>query len=246
MNEHSPGILASNLPGVFFNRYRNMINFSALVSDLDGTLMDSEPVHCAAWLAVLSEQGLDFDADWFEQWIGTSDRYLAEHVIQDYSLPGVSVRQLQRAKQQRYHHKIASEGQTFTGIPEVLSRIASQFPVAIATNSSRSDADHAFQATRIDRFARAVVTADDVEQLKPAPDMYLRAAQLLDMAPERCIAVEDSPAGSQAAKAAGMYVLGLIHTHDEEKMSAADELFIHPVDAFRRVEMLLQTQLSVS
>lgn len=223
-----------------------MINFSALVSDLDGTLMDSEPVHCAAWLSVLSDHGLDFDTDWFEQWIGTSDSYLAEHVIQEHELPGISVKDLQRAKQKRYHRKISSEGQTFGGIPEVLARIASQFPVAIATNSSRSDADHAFQATRINRFARTVVTADDVANLKPAPDMYLRAAQLLDIAPERCIAVEDSPAGSQAAKTAGMYVLGLIHTHDKEKMSAADEFFIHPVDAFRRVEMLLQTQLSVS
>jgi HAD superfamily hydrolase (TIGR01509 family) len=223
-----------------------MTHFSALVSDLDGTLMDSEPVHCAAWLSVLAEHGLQFDTAWFEQWIGTSDRYLAKHIVERHTLSGVTVRDLQLAKQQRYHRQIASEGQTFEGIPEVIARIAGRFPMAIATNSSRSDADHAFQATRIDRFARAVITADDVAQLKPAPDIYLRAAELLEIDPRHCIAVEDSPAGSQAAKSAGMYVLGLVHTQPREKMMAADELFTYPVDAFRRVEALLQIQLSVS
>lgn len=216
-----------------------MTTYTALISDLDGTLMDSEPVHCTAWLAVLAERGLRFDADWFEQWIGTSDRYLAEHVLREHDLPGVTVRDLQSAKQARYHRTIESEGQTFAGIPERLERIARRFPVAIATNSSRTDADHAFKATRIDRFARAVVTADDVAHLKPAPDIYLKAAALLKIAPECCIAVEDSPAGSSAAKAAGMYVIGLVHTQSKEKMAAADEFFVHPADAFDRVEELL-------
>jgi HAD superfamily hydrolase (TIGR01509 family) len=196
-------------------------------------------------LAVLSKYGLAYDAEWFEQWIGTSDRYLAEHVLQEHVLPDLTVLDLQQAKQQRYHRMIENEGQTFHGITEVLERIAGQFPVAIATNSSRSDAHHAFKATRIDRFARAIVTADDVEQLKPAPDIYLKAAQLIKMNPEHCIAVEDSPAGSKAAKAAGMYVIGLVHTQSKENMSAADELFIHPVEAFLRVEEILKAKVPI-
>ncbi|MGB3548285.1 MAG: HAD family phosphatase [Saprospiraceae bacterium] len=211
-----------------------MPQYLALLSDLDGTLVDTEPQHADAWLAVLADLGLNYDHQWFEQWIGTSDRFLAASVIEEHDLD-FSVRDLQTRKQVLYHQAAARSATVFPGVEPIFRAIAGRVPTAIATNSGRGDADAVFRATQLDLIAHATITADDVEHLKPAPDIYLAAAAALGVDPAACVAIEDSEAGSLAARAAGAYVLGL----SLAPRHACREFFTDNVSAFKRAAELL-------
>ena len=186
------------------------MQYKGLLCDLDGTLADSEPQHCSAWLAVLAQDyQLNYDEHWFEQYVGTSDYILAADVIRDNQLPIESV-DLIGKKQSKFHAVMRQDGVVFPGVPAELRRIVSAgIPLAIATNSGRSDTDVVVPALGLDEFTNVVITATDVEHMKPAPDIYQLAAKRLGLAPEVCIAIEDSVPGGEAAKAAGCYLIGL-------------------------------------
>lgn len=212
----------------------------AIIFDLDGTLVDTEKVHCYAWLDVLAKRGYHYDEHWFEQWIGTADRFLAAGVIEDHQL-SIPPRVLQLEKEALFHQLVQKENRAYPGIEEVLSILQHRLPIAIATNSSSKDAEKVFISTPVNKYMQRVVTSSDVKKLKPAPDMYLLAAEQLGVSPEGCLVVEDSPAGSTAALKAGMYVLGLTSSQPKEKMTAAHEWFASPGEAMQRLEQLTRS-----
>lgn len=189
-----------------------------LLCDLDGTLADSEPIHCAAWLDMLAgEYDIHYEDSWFDQWVGTSDLAVADYLIDHYNM-SISSKELIAKKQALGQEVMRREGRLFDGLDEWLARIAERFPLAIATNSGRADADIMIAATGLDRHTGISVTATDVSNIKPAPDIYLLAAERLGLAPENCIAIEDSSPGGESARAAGCYVIGVT-----EKVAVAHE-----------------------
>ncbi|MEL6668961.1 MAG: HAD family phosphatase [Bacteroidota bacterium] len=218
------------------------MNFHALLSDLDGTLADTEPVHANTWLEVLSQYGLQFDHDWFQQWVGTSDFYLAKQVISRHGLD-IEIKELQVQKRDLFHQRVVQQGELFPGVKEAMAQLFSAVPVAIVTNSGRLDAEHIFQATEIDQYAQLSITADDVEEMKPAPEGYKLAANMMGMLPEHCVAIEDSRAGSQAAWDAGCYVLGIDHGQVGSQLNA-HEVFPTPAAAFQRAMEMLEVTVA--
>ncbi len=214
-----------------------MATYKGLLCDLDGTLADSEPLHREAWLSTLQEKlQLTFDEDWFEQWVGTSDHVLADSVLSDYKLD-TSKAALIDAKHQRFYRLVRERGRSFPGVTEALGAIAGKYPLAIATNSGTVDTDVVIPALGLDRFTDTIVTATDVENLKPAPDIYLLAARRLGLPAEHCIAIEDSKPGGRSAKSAGCYLIGL-----DKKVDVADEWADDNQSALKRALELLQAQ----
>ena len=210
--------------------------YRGLLCDLDGTLVDSEPLHCTAWLATLAALGVERDAPWFEQYVGTSDTILARDTV---ALEGLDLAEeaLIEQKQARYHRMVAQGGKTFAGVEEALDAVVkASIPLAIATNSGHQDAEAMIEAARLRRFTAVHVTASDVERMKPAPDIYLLAAQRLGLRAEDCIAIEDSAPGGKAARAAGCYLIGLT-----DQVAGADERIDDQAAAIRRaLELLTQ------
>jgi len=139
-----------------------MTKYLGLLLDLDGTLADTEPQHCDAWLTMLDDElNLQYDADWFEQWIGTSDRLVADWVIKEHDL-FLTIDELVEAKQSNFHAIVREAGKSFPGVPEELAVLSARHPLAIATNSGRADTDVVVPALGLDRFTEIVVTATDV------------------------------------------------------------------------------------
>ncbi len=200
------------------------MKIDGIIFDLDGTLVNSEPLHMEAWLEVLARQGLHFDHQWFDQWIGKSDRFLAESVVKNHNL-AVEYKTLQIEKAQSYHQLASERAQFFPKVEEYILQLSKYLKLGIATNSSRKDADAVFSRLPLPDYVSTVVTADDVPNLKPAPDMYLLAAERINLNIENGIAIEDSPAGLQAAKSAGLFTLAVSNSQSAEKLKEADMVF---------------------
>lgn len=216
-----------------------MQQFTALISDLDGTLVNTEPVHLQAWLEVAARYGLSFDHKWFDPFVGTSDVYVAQDLIQGHGL-AKTTRELQNEKQLIFHALVRQSGSlVFEGLVPLLADIAADFPTAIATNSSRADAEVIFEGSGLMRYFHSSVTASDVKAMKPHPEMYLLAAKKIRTLPNRILVCEDSPTGIASAKAAGCYVLAITSSQDPKKLSAADEIFKTSRKAFARALTLL-------
>lgn len=209
--------------------------YLGLLCDLDGTLADTEPQHCAAWLELLDEElNLQYDEHWFEQWIGTSDYVVADWIIKKHEL-FLEIDEMTTVKQERFFEIVRASGKSFPGVAEALAKISGRFPLAIATNSGRSDTDVVIPALGLDQYTEIVVTATDVTNLKPAPDIYLLAAKELGLNPKDCIAIEDSAPGGVAAKAAGCYLIGL-----NDGVTMADETVTDNEEALLRALALLE------
>lgn len=229
-----PAKLGTHFHFWYICRMRLPHPIEAIIFDLDGTLVQTEPIHCEAWLQVLSRRGYQYDEEWFSQWIGTADRFLANSVIEEHQLP-IPARVLQKEKEVLLHKLVVQKNQAFPGIEEGLKELHGVLPLAIATNSARRDTQFLFQSTPIASYMDAILTADDVQELKPAAEMYLLAAQHLGVSPKNCLVMEDSPAGSLAARRAGMYVLGLTSSQPKDKMTTADEWWEDPQAGMKRL-----------
>lgn len=200
------------------------MRIEGIVFDLDGTLADTEPLHIDTWLVILNNLGLKLDESWMHQWIGLSDRLVAEHVCEQY-LKGQSVEGLQQLKQQTYRNRAITEVKLFDQVEDYLHEITQFVPIALATNSSQEDVSAVFQATNLQRHLKVIVTANDVTNLKPHPEPYQSASFKMGLQPSLCFALEDSPAGIHSAKSAGLFAIGVENSHPSEKLKEANLIF---------------------
>ena len=175
----------------------------AVLFDMDGLLIDTEAVYIAAMQAAARVLGRDMPMDFCHSMVGVPG-HECNLMIEDFFGAGFSIAEF------RQHFSVEIRQLLDSGIPlkpgviELLDFLASRaLPLAVATSAGRVTAEsHLGKAGLLDRF-KALATRDDVEGAKPHPDVYLEAARRLGVAPERCIAFEDSNVGLTAAHAAG-------------------------------------------
>jgi HAD superfamily hydrolase (TIGR01509 family) len=177
----------------------------SIAFDCDGTLVDSEPLHNRADVAVLARHGVVVDPhEHLKRSTGIGRAAMMRIIEQERGirLPDDIVQQIET----ELHRLVTAELKPILRVPEVLAALAERGArMAVASNSHSDYIDQALRTCGIrDYFADRISSADRVENLKPAPDIYLLAARMLDTPAQRCIAVEDSQAGVVAAHAAGM------------------------------------------
>lgn len=211
---------------------------AAVVFDLDGVLIDSEGLQYRAYTQVLARYGVQVSPEEYARhWI--ADGRGPEYAVDRYRLP-LAPADLRALKGEVYHDILRAEVTLMPGVPEVLARLSPDFPLAIATNSGRSDVQLV-----LDRFGwaavfRAVVAREDYAAAKPAPDAYLAAATRLGVAPTRCLVVEDAHRGVVAASRAGAVVVAVPNAftrHNDFALAAAvlDDLSALDADVVRRL-----------
>jgi sugar-phosphatase len=189
-------------------------DFDAILCDLDGVLVDSEAAIGRGYDEWADAHGLDRDRV-RALYPGTPARQVVEEA--DPSLDPVA----EAARIDAIHVAHGNEVDALPGAVELLAEPPA--PLAVVTSCTRALAAKRFSATGLTP-PEVVVTADDVERGKPDPAAYLEAARRMGVAPERCLVIEDAPAGVRAGKAAGMTVLALTTTHRAEELEGADHL----------------------
>ena len=201
----------------------NPSQFKAILFDMDGTLVNTEPLHEEAWHDTLAQFNLQLSSDWFDRYTGSTDRILMTEVIQHYGLT-VDVNDLLEEKRNRFLDMAQTRSQVFSGAKEGLSVLQKKYPLALVTSSSRMGADHVLKVTGLDHFFQTTVTFDDVVNHKPDPEPYQKAINFFDLQPHECIAVEDSVSGSRSAKAAGCYTIGVLNSVTASKLNEVDQI----------------------
>jgi HAD superfamily hydrolase (TIGR01509 family) len=186
---------------------KTLLPFSAVVFDMDGTLLDTEPVFRDVAFEVCERLGFVMTHDVHIQTVGASGESTHRLMMTTY---GETLPYELFAEQckERMHERMEEAVPVKPGVHELLAELqARQIPLAVATSSrSRHALGHLGRAGLVDRFA-TIVTRDDVANPKPHPEPYLLAATRLGVDPRTCLAVEDSHAGVRAAHAAGMQTI---------------------------------------
>ncbi|WP_411849762.1 HAD family hydrolase [Stenotrophomonas sp. LGBM10] len=175
----------------------------AVIFDMDGLMIDSERVSIACWSAAARELQLPFADDFWLRMVGLGDRDCERLLLQHIDADQVAA--LFARCHDLYEARTQSGLPLRPGILDILQLLQEHgIPRAVATSTRQPRASRKLQAAGLLPFFEVVVTSSDVAHPKPAPDIYLLAAQKLGKAPARCLALEDSPAGIRAAVGAGM------------------------------------------
>jgi HAD superfamily hydrolase (TIGR01509 family) len=183
---------------------------AAVIFDNDGLTLDTEHTWTRAESALYARYGTEFTLDHKREMLGTSGVKSALTMERHLGQPGRGD-ELRVELRELVHAELDGAGvEPMPGALELLAALRERaIPIGLATNSGREFATRALRAAGVyDRFD-AVVSAEDVERPKPAPDVYLAAAAAVGADPEDCVALEDSETGVAAARAAGMTVIGV-------------------------------------
>lgn len=177
----------------------------ALLFDLDGLLVDSEPLSRRAWNEVIARVGYTLSDEVFMQMVGRSEsevRTLFERVFG----PDFPFERVTRLRQAHFLEALAREGvPPKPGAHDLLAYVTRRgLAKAVASSTSRAMAEAKLRSAGLRDFFEVIVTGEDVPRAKPAPDLFLEAARRLNLPPEACVVLEDSSVGVQAAHAAGM------------------------------------------
>ena len=184
---------------------------TGVIFDLDGVIVDSEPLQHRAYNLVLERFGISVDqAEYGREWI-TAGRG-PEYAVRTYALP-VTADELRRLKDPVYQALLHEDAALMSGARAALERLSAAFPVALATNSSRADTSFILDRFDLGRFFAAVVTREQYDAPKPAPDAFRAAAARLHLAPQRCVVIEDAYKGVMAATDAGCPCIAFPHDY---------------------------------
>ena len=205
----------------------------AIIFDFDGVIFDSEPLHFEACYIVFKKYGITLDYDeYFAHYVGLSDKEIFPKVLSTHQMPlqQDEINQLIEMKIDTYYEIVNTKNDLhpIDGIHEFLAMTHQHhLKIAICSGSKRKEIDIALLKLSngsLKKYFQIIVTIDNLSQGKPSPEGYLYTAKQLNIHPKNCLAIEDSPHGIKAAKAANMEVIALLTTSSVDKLSQADKI----------------------
>jgi beta-phosphoglucomutase len=203
--------------------------------DLDGTLIDSAGYHWIAWRDTLAAEGRAVNEQDFANTFGKRN----DEILRELFGPRVTpewMRRVSDTKEQAYRRQLRTHGlDVLPGALEWLVRLhEAGWKQAIASSAPRPNIDAVLAVLDLGRYLQAVVSADEVGRGKPDPALFLESARRIGVPRQRCIVVEDAPAGLEGARRACMHTIGVLSHHHRQLsadlvVSSLEEL---PPDAF--------------
>jgi len=194
---------------------------AAAIFDMDGVLADSEQMINEAAIAGLREYGIEPQANDFLPFVGMGEDLYIGGVARKYGLAYGP--EMKKRVYEIYFGLIAGRLTAFPGVHDLLGQLrGKKVPLAVASSADRIKIEANLTAIKVDpAWFHAIVAGNEVPRMKPAPDVYLAAAEQLGLAPANCCVIEDSISGIRAAKAAGMRCVAVAQSFAVSKLQAA-------------------------
>jgi beta-phosphoglucomutase len=193
----------------------NLENRRAALWDVDGTLIDSSEYHWLSWQGALAAENFPVTREQFAKSFGQRN----DEILRSY-FPDITTADIARvgdAKEEAYRELIRERGiRLLPGVRRWLEKLKEEgWLQAVASSAPLLNIRTIIAALNLESFFAAVASAEDVTAGKPDPQVFLAAARKLDVPPSSCVVVEDAPAGTEAARRAGMRSIGVLSSHAE-------------------------------
>jgi len=196
----------------------------AVIFDMDGVIIDSEPIHFEVDMQTMEKLGVHISKDELNKYVGTTNEYMLTELINKYKIEK-SIDEITEYKINLTINKIKEAPiDAIDGIRELLVELKnSNIKTAIGSSSTRDLIDAVIEKFKLKAYFDYIVSGDEVKEGKPKPDIYLEASKRLNVNPSECIVIEDSKNGVLAAKSAGMKCVGFKNENSgDQDLSRAD------------------------
>jgi beta-phosphoglucomutase family hydrolase len=195
-----------------------------VIFDWDGVVIDSSAQHERSWEILAQEISKPLSEGHFKLGFGKKNQVIIPEILQ-WASDAEEVQQLANRKEEIYRQLVKESGvHILPGARELLAALREEgIPAAVGSSTPRGNLNAIFAATGLDEYFQAVVCGDDVTNGKPAPDVFLLAAEKLGLPPGDCLVIEDAHAGIEAALRAGMRVLAIATTNPLEDLHMATD-----------------------
>lgn len=212
--------------------------FEAIIFDMDGVLVDSEPFHTQIEKRQFELNGLSIPEEEHQKYMGTASELMWREIHEKYEteITDEELLEQNRSESIRFFSELGHIP-VMDGLPELLEKLRSRnYPMAVASSSFPEIIELLLVKADLKKYFRVIVSGEEAGKSKPAPDIFLLAAQKLGVAPENCLVVEDSQNGIKAARAAGMFCVAYQGgSADPEKQKEADTM----IKNYAQLEMFL-------
>lgn len=181
-----------------------------IIFDMDGVIIDSEPIHMMIERELFNEFGLKVSEKEHQSYVGASSNQLWSAMVKKESL-NISPQKLSDLKDKRYleYLKKVKLLNPMAGVKEVIEQLhKAKMGLAIASSASRIEIEYILKKLELRSYFTCMVSGAELERSKPDPEIFLRVSSLIKTSPEKCCVVEDSRNGVLAAKSAGMKCIG--------------------------------------
>lgn len=212
----------------------------AIIFDMDGVLADTDKGRFQVLRVLLKEQSVDLQDGDIKKLIGRRTKDFLREVCGD-KLSAEQIEQIFQQRKQEYHRHPERYIVCQPYAAECCKAIHSAvYTMAIASASEKKDIELVLTQINASDYFKVIVSVDMVKQSKPSPEVYQKCIAQLGISPLLCVAIEDSPVGVQAAKAAGLYCIAVTYTHTREELMGADMV----VDSLDKITSRLLKSIS--
>ncbi|MEW6366861.1 MAG: HAD family phosphatase [Acidobacteriota bacterium] len=195
------------------------------VFDWDGVIIDSSAQHEESWRRLAEEEGLELPADSFKRGFGMKNEKIIPELLGWTSDPA-EVARLSLKKEALYRRVVQETGiEPLPGVKELLAQLQRvSVPRVIGSSTHRLNVTSILELLGLEEYFDAIVSAEDVSDGKPNPQVFLLSAKRIGMPPHRCVVFEDTPVGIRAGRAAGMKVIAVAATHPVGALLGCDKI----------------------
>lgn len=199
-----------------------MFDQYSVIFDMDGVLADTGPIHYDSWVKMTNEIGYHFSKKFFEKTFGQQSPTIVRKLV-GHGIEQELVEKWAALKEQYYREIVKDKLKPLPGVNQIIRELKSYgFKLAVGSSGPRENVELLINSLRLKEDFDVLISAAEVKNGKPAPDVFLISAEKLKIGPKNCLVIEDAPVGIEAAKRAGMKSIALTTTHEKKELLNAD------------------------